>query len=219
MTFALPTDLRTSVLAIAGIADAAVEQRDGTPVVRVWLDGSRDERTVAADIRELLTEPRPGSTRPVVDSSSGRRSGLGKGLAALIPSTESASRSEDESGPRLLRSAPEPIRLDAVAVVERADGVVVRAVDTATRSAEAPALLGDLDMAVSVAVSGLLDAEPPSSVSLDVRDLGGQSVATVVLGFPDGVSKVGSAVVRAGMPFTVGMAVWAAFHDGDGPDF
>ena len=218
MTFALPTDLRTSVLAIAGIEDAAVEQRDGTPVVRVWLDGSRDERTVAADIRELLTEPRPGSTSPVVGASSGRRSGLGKGLAALIPSTASAFRDVGESGPTVLRSAAEPIRLGAVAVIERADGVIVRAADTATRSAEAPAVLGDIDMAVSVAVSGLLDVEPPTSVALDVRDLGGQSVATVLLRFPDGVSRVGSAVVQAGMPFTVGIAVWAAFHGGDGPD-
>lgn len=218
MTFALPTDLRTSVIAIAGIADAAVEQRDGTPVVRVWLDGSRDERTVAAAIRELLTEPRRRAATPVAETSPGLRSGLGRGLAALIPSTESGSRAVGGSGPRRLRSASGAIRLEAVAVIERADGVVVRASDTATRSAEAPAMLGDVDTAVAVAVSGLLDVEPASSVFVEVRDIGGQPVATVVLGFSDGERRVGSAVVWAGMPFTVGRAVWAALHSGDGSD-
>ncbi len=208
------------MLAVAGISDAAVETRDGKPVVRVWLDGSRERGDVAADIRERLAGAglrARSSVAPARRGSPPRRSGLGRGLDALIPSADDATPRAHLQSLTPLRDAADPIQLDTVSVVESAAGVVVRAEDTAGRSAEATSAIGDVAPAVAAAVAGVLDVAEPSVASVDTRDVDGESLVTVVVDLSDGTRRVGSAMGGAGFAFTVGRAVWAALHHGDGP--
>ncbi len=220
MSSASSHDLRSDVLAVAGISDAAVETRDGKPVVRVWLDGSREPDAVAADIRERLAgvglraRSSVAATRPV---PAPRRSGLGRGLDALIPAAGDGPPRAHLQPITPLRDAADPIQLDTVSVVESAAGVVVRAEDTAGRSAEVTSATGDVAPAVAAAVAGVLDVSAPSIASVDTRDVDGESLVTVVVDLPDGTRGVGSAIAGAGFAFTVGRAVWAALHHGDGP--
>lgn len=206
--------LQGAVLAVPGIAAAEVEARpDEGPLVRVWLDGTRDSDAVAADVRRVLDDAgygtdvraengKPPATPP--DGRNGRRSGLGRGLEALIPPAE----------PVQPVAAAEGLRLDMIAVEETASGTVVRAIDTAGKAAVAPVPQGNgLNAAVTATVAGLLGlGEPPKLEAVEVRDLASTPVLMVVIATSDGRRASGSAIVEAGMPFTLGRAVWAAIQ-------
>jgi hypothetical protein len=206
--------LQGEVLAVPGIAAAEVEARpDQGPFVRVWLDGTRDAAAVAADVRRVLdkagygTEEGAGSgpaAATPLDGRNGRRSGLGRGLEALIPPAE----------PAQTVVAAEGRRLDMIAVEETASGTVVRAIDNAGKAAVAPVPLGNgLNAAVTATVAGLLGlGEPPRLEAVEVRDLASSPVLMVVIATSDGRRASGSAIVEAGMPFTLGRAVWAAIQ-------
>jgi hypothetical protein len=209
-------DLRRDVLGIEGIADVVVEDREGTPVVRVWLDGSRDPDHVAAEIRSMLAASTPqGPARPAERPPMPRRTGLGRGLDSLIPAAGEATSPPVAPPLTPLRTTPDPIQLEIVAVVESALGVVVRAEDSAGRSAEVGARDGGVDQAVASAVAAIVGLPEPLLVSADVHEVASDSVVTVVLDLADGTRRVGSALARVGMPYTVGRAVWAALHFGD----
>jgi len=211
-----PRELRRDVLSVAGIADAEVDGREGTPRVRVWLDGSRDADEVAAEIRKVLAGVTRTEERTVVPerATSARRGGLGRGLDSLIPPPIEKGTAAHL---RPLRDADDPIQLDVVAVVERADGVVVRAEDTAGRSAEVSAGERDVDRAVSAAVAAVVGLDAPRGLAVESHVVDGERVVTVIVDLSDGSRRVGSAIARAGRPFTVGSAVWAALHHGGGP--
>jgi len=102
--------------------------------------------------------------------------------------------------------------LSSVRVTEGRDGVVVDAIaDDVTVSVRAAGAAGPaFDQAVVSAVAELAGATSnPLVRSVDVRDIGGTSVATVVID-EDGDRLVGSAIVEGGRAYAVGRAVWAA---------
>ncbi len=218
-------ELQTAVRAVPGISVADVEARDTNgPLVRIWLDGSRDADEVAADVRLVLGEygyaTRESILRdPEVDEPaplpvSPRRSGLGRGLDSLIPA------STDDAAPAHLKAAtplrvpPAPPRLDLVATEEKANGIAVRAVDSHGRAVIAP-INGDdeLHRAVTAAVGGLFgEPDPPRLIGFETHEVGGVAVLTCVIETANGDVGTGSAVVAAGLPFTLGNAVWSALE-------
>lgn len=220
-------ELQTAVRSVPGISVADVEARDESgPLVRVWLDGSRDADEVAADVRLVLGE-RGYATResilrdpegadeaeePATPPINPRRGGLGRGLDSLIPAAT------DDEGPAHLKVAapwhvpPAPPRLDLVATEETADGIAVRAVDSHGRAVISPINRDDeLHPAVTAAVGGLFgEPDPPRLVGFETHEVGGVAVLTCVIETAKGDVGTGSAVVAAGLPFSLGRAVWSA---------
>ena len=50
----------------------------------------------------------------------------------------------------------------------------------------------------------------PYLEAVEVREIAGESVLVVLLRLEDGTALVGSEVIRGGLPFTLGQAVWKA---------
>ncbi len=218
-------ELQTAVRAVPGISIADVEARDANgPLVRVWLDGSRDADEVAADVRLVLGEHGyatresilrdPEEDEPAAPPGSPRRSGLGRGLESLIPAPG------DDAAPAHLQVAtplhvpPAPPRLDLEATKEKADGMAVRAVDSHGRAVISPINRDDeLHPAVTAAVGGLFgEPDPPRLIGFETHEVGGVAVLTCVIETAKGDVGSGSAVVAAGLPFTLGRAVWSALE-------
>jgi len=223
-------ELQTAVRSVPGISVADVEARDENgPLVRLWLDGSRDADEVAADVRLLLGEHGYATRESILRDSdeaadevedpapppiSPRRSGLGRGLDSLIPG------SVDEDAPSHLQVATplsvssEPPRLELVATEETADGIAVRAVDSHGRAAISPINRDDeLHPAVTAAVGGLFgEPDPPRLIGFETHEVGGVAVLTCVIETAKGDVGTGSAVVAAGLPFSLGRAVWSALE-------
>jgi hypothetical protein len=203
-------ELHDAVLAVAGIAATEIEPRPGGgPFVRVWLDGARNEADVAGDVRRVLAEAgygtrgvdRPQSAQEEAEVRPPRRPGLGRGLEALIPPAEPEPATK---GPRRLR---------LVAVEETTAGTKVRAVDGGGVDVMVAAPPGaDVNAAVVAAVASLLGVAAPQLDAVEVRDMGATMVMIVVITDPSGRRASGSAIVEAGMPFTLGRAVWSAIQ-------
>ena len=116
--------------------------------------------------------------------------------------------------------AQEPVirpGLALVAVEETAGGVSVRAADSIGGVAFSPVEdTSSLNQAVVSAVGRLRRVRPlPRLAGVEVRDVNGAAVLTVVLTLADGQRAVGAALVDAGMPFTLGRAVWDALDTAD----
>jgi hypothetical protein len=209
-------ELHDAVLAVDGIAAAEIAPRsDRGPAVRVWLDGSREASSVSAEVDRLLESAgyrTPKSPKPMSSSStrstvaappgngSARRTGLGRGLEALIPAPDPDMGSRSN-------------RLEMVAVEESSAGTEVRAVDGAGRSARATVRTEkSLNAAVAETVADLLGfGAPPAVSAVEVHQLGGVSVLVVVIEV-DGRRASGSAVIESGMPFALGTALWSALR-------
>lgn len=104
------------------------------------------------------------------------------------------------------------VSLSSVGVTEGRDGVVVEALaDDVVVSVRAAGASGPaLDQAVVSAIAQLAGATSTLLIrSVDVRDIDGTSVVTVVLD-EDGDRLVGSAIVEGGRAYAVGRAVWTA---------
>ncbi len=207
-------ELHDAVVAVDGIAAAEVApQKNRGPAVRVWLDGSREAASVSADVDRLLESagyraprsrravvPSPSSPAPSPGNGIARRTGLGRGLGALIPAPDHDAGTSTN-------------RLEMIAIEESASGTVVRAVDGNGRSAVAPVRNDkSLNRAVAQTVAGLLGfADAPALVAVEVHQLGGSSVLVVVIDI-DGRRASGSAVIESGMPFALGTALWWALR-------
>ena len=202
--------LEKLVAELPGIAGVEVDIRnDGSPHVRVWLDGSATSEQVGDEIQRILAETggavEPRSAEPL------RRGGLGRTLGELL-------EANGDSVPLPLHS-PTPVpasvavgRLLLVAVEETASGVAVRVADSRQGIAFAPVdEPSSLNHAVTAAVARLHEHRPvPTLEAVEVREIAGQSVLTVLLVQDDGSPLVGSEVIRGGLPFTLGQAVWKA---------
>lgn len=190
-------------MAISGIANVAVEPREGTPVVRVWLDGTRQADEVAEDVTALLGASGPGEgadgDRP---SRTGRRGGLGRGLDALLAAPER-------------RSSVGGV-LETLSVLEDADGVRVRAITSDGRSSETEIRDGDEHGAVAGVVAAVAGFAAPRSLAVDLHRVGDVPVVTVVLELDDGDRVAGAALTHDGSPYDVGCAVWAALRSAGG---
>ena len=195
---------------LRGVANVEVDTRDdGSPHVRVWLDGSATSEQVGDEIQRILaTVDEVVEARP---AESGRRSGLGRGLGELL-------EANGESVPMPLRppvpSQPPVARrtLLLVAIEETTAGVSVRVADSERGIALAPVEDPDsLNEAVTAAVAGLHEYRPmPVLEAVEIREIAGESVLTVLLRLDDGRALAGSEVIHGGHPFTLGQAVWKA---------
>lgn len=211
-------ELRDLIARLAGIGDVEVDLReDGTPHLRIWLDGSVPADEVGAEVREMVASTRSGNkgAAAIADAepSRTRRTGLGKDLGELLTANG------DTSAPSLLipasaESAQSPKKgLALVAVEETAGGISVRAADSGGGIAFSPVEdPRSLNQAIVSAVARLHQERPlPRLAGVEIRDVDGSPVLTVVLAFSGGRRSVGAALVDGGMPFTLGRAVWEAF--------
>jgi hypothetical protein len=212
------TRLQNLVGDIRGVARVEVDIRDdGSPHIRVWLDGSVTSNSVGAEIQEILAsvQPQPQKREQV----SVRRSGLGRGLNELLAANGDVQplphfQPAVQPGPE---PEPEPVavpraHLALVAVEESAGGIAVRVADSNRVVAFSPVEdTRSLNQAVTSAVARLRQHRPaPRLEGVEVREIGGEPTLTAVLLLDGGKKAVGAEIVRAGLPFTLGRAVWQA---------
>lgn len=181
--------LREDLQSVPGVASAKLDGDAMTPTgVRVQLSPGVDAAVVGDEVQRVL-------------SLHGLRSEVSEG--AIDPGPVEAPVDHATSA---------DAKLSSIRVTEGRDGVVVEAfADDVAVSARAAGASGPaLDQAVVSAVAQLIGAaSTPLIRSVDVRDIGGTSVVTVVID-EDGDRLVGSAIVEGGRAYAVGRAVWTA---------
>lgn len=180
--------LRDDLLNVRGVESAHLDGDETAPTgVRVHLAAGVDTDAVGDEVKRVLL-------------LHGLRSEVGEDAAVPVPVAPVVSdRSSDPT-------------LTFVRVTEGRDGVTVEAAaGDATVSVRAAGASGPaFDQAVVWAVSELAGATSmPLVRSVDVRDIGGVSVVTVVID-EAGERLVGSAIVEGGRAYAVGRAVWTA---------
>ncbi len=181
--------LRDDLLSVPGVASAQLDGDAMTPTgVQVQLSPGADATVAGEEVQRVL-------------SLHGLRSEVSEGATDLGPIE-----------PPIVRATSAEATLSSVRVAEGRDGVVVEALadDVAVSVRAAGASGPALDQAVVSAVAKLAGAASnPLVRSVDVRDIGGTSVVTVVID-EDGDRLVGSAIVEGGRAYAVGRAVWTA---------
>ncbi len=181
--------LRDDLLNVPGVESAQLDGDAMAPTgVRVHLAPGVDAAAVGDEVQRVL-------------SLHGLRSEVGVNAVASRPSAATAV--DRASGGSALVS---------VRVTEGRDGVFVEALaDGVTVSVRAAGAAGPaFDQAVVSAVGELAGATSnPLVRSVDLRDIGGTSVVTVVID-EAGDRLVGSSIVEGGRAYAVGRAVWAA---------
>ncbi len=185
--------LRDDLLSLPGVESADLDGDEMAPSgVRVRLAPGTDVATVGEEVRRVL-------------ALHGLRSEVGVEPASPDGSPRAA------SGPPATGDAP--VRtLEKIRVDEGRDGVVVEAFagDETAEMRAAGRSEPALDQAVVGAVAAVAGAPSvPLIRSVDVRELGGTRVVTVMID-ENGDRLVGSAVFEGGRAYAVGRAVWAA---------
>ncbi len=183
-------DLYDLITAVDGVGGVEIDLReDGRPHVRVWLDGTVPAPEVSEKVRAAV-DTAPDS--PAVGQAPSRDT-LGRELPETLQTTPAES-------------------LALIAVEETAGGVSVRAADSGGGLAFSPvADPRSINQAIVNAVARLRQERPlPRLGGVEIRDVSGQAVLTVVLVFADDTRAVGAALVKGGMPFTLGKAAWEA---------
>ena len=128
-------------------------------------------------------------------SRSTRRSGLGRGLEALIPSTTFELTANG---------------IELVAIEDRPAGTLVRVVDRTGRAALADVGSASINTAVIGAVAELLGhSTAPTLVSAQIREIAGTPVLVAVVEV-QGRRVSGSAVIEAGASLAFATAIWHA---------
>ena len=181
--------LRDDLLSVPGVVSAQLDGDAMAPAgVRVHLSPGVDAASVGDEVQRVL-------------SLHGLRSEVG--VTPEVPAPG------DVMAVDLPTTGPS---LTSVRVTEGRDGVLVEAlaggvtVPVRAAGAAGPAF----DQAVVSAVAELAGAATaPLIRSVDLRDIGGTSVVTVVID-EAGDQLVGSAIVEGGRAYAVGRAVWAA---------
>ncbi len=185
--------LRDDLLSLPGVESADLDGDEMAPSgVRVRLAPGTDVATVGEEVRRVL-------------ALHGLRSEVGVEPASPDGSPRAT------SGPPATGDAP--VRtLEKIRVDEGRDGVVVEAFagDETAEMRAAGRSEPALDQAVVGAVAAVAGAPSvPLIRSVDVRELGGTRVVTVMID-ENGDRLVGSAVFEGGRAYAVGRAVWAA---------
>ncbi len=218
--------LRDELLAVAGVADAEVDGPEDTPSgVRVRLAPEADPEIVGQAVQRILSShgvrsrvgppfveatgppPPPGAPGEVVamadfESSEVRRRGR--------PGND-----ENTEAPRAVLLSPvvTAVTLEALAVQETKDGVLVTAAASDGRQATRRARWtgGGLDEAVIAAVAELAGEEaPPLVIGVQQGEIDETQIVSVLLERGDGRRVVGAAIVEAGAPFALARAAWVA---------
>lgn len=203
--------IRRQLDGIAGVAELDIDLReDGLPRVRVQLDGTRSRSEVGEEIRRRLAEADPTGTVGNV-----RRGGLGRGLSDILAADAETEPPRQLQPPKTVDSPVATPKLTLVAIEETVGGISVRAADSAGGLAFSPVEdERSINQAVVFAVGRLRRERPlPRLVGVEIREVSGAPVLTVVLQRADGSRAVGAALVERGMPFTLGTAVWEALSD------
>ena len=208
-------ELEEFLAGIDGVADIVVDLReDGMPRLRVWLDGSVPADEVGEELKRAVAAVQ--SSAETSPSMPERKVGLGRGLSDIL-----AADGQKNAPSQLLPNGATdeetlPV-LALVAVEETAGGISVRASDSHGGIAFSPVEdPRSLNQAVVSAVARLRQERPvPRLAGVEIRDVSGDPVLTVVLVFADGRRAVGAALVTGGMPFTLGRAVWEAIGSAD----
>ncbi len=187
--------LRDDLLSLPGVESAQLDGDAMAPTgVRVHLAPGVDAGVVGDEVQRVL-------------SLHGLRSEVGEGVKAPAPAPAPAPDEVAVVVQTSVRSA-----LTSVRVTEGRDGVFVEALaDGVTVSVRAAGAAGPaFDQAVVSAVAELAGATTsPLIRSVDLRDVGGTSVVTVVID-EAGDALVGSSIMDGGRAYAVGRAVWAA---------
>ncbi|MDJ0923137.1 MAG: hypothetical protein QNJ77_01140 [Acidimicrobiia bacterium] len=208
---AQPALLEEMVGDLPGVSAAEVDLRDdGSPHIRVWLNGSVTSEEVGEQIQSILESLEAGvSAEPGIPA---RRVGLGRGLGELLEENGQAEVPPHFSGLGGQPGARTVPGLVLVAVEETAGGVSVRVADSEGGIAFSPVENPtSLNQAVTAAVARLLQHRPaPRLDGVEVRTIADEMVLTVVLVLDDGGKVAGAELVRGGLPFTLGRAVWKA---------
>jgi hypothetical protein len=211
-----PAELEELLASVAGVADIEVDLReDGSPHLRIWLDGSVPAEEVGEEVKIAMAAAR--SSVGTGSSEPDRKVGLGRGLGEILAADEGTTP-PSHFHPDVLEPEEEPPpNLALVAVEETAGGISVRAADSNGGIAFSPVEdPRSLNQAVVSAVARLRQERPvPRLAGVEIRDVSGDPVLTVVLTFADGRRSVGAALVEGGMPFTLGRAVWEAIGSSD----
>lgn len=184
-------------------------RQDGSPHVRVRLDGTASSEQVGDEVQRILATAdsiaEPSMREPV------RRGGLGRSLGEVLQANGNSAALPLPSPAAVPRSAPMRSLL-LVAVEETGAGVSVRVADSERGIALSPVKdPNSLNEAVTAAVARLHQYKPtPYLEAVEMRKIAGESVLVVLLRLEDGSALVGSEVIRGGLPFTLGQAVWKA---------
>jgi hypothetical protein len=185
--------LRDDLLSLPGVESAQLDGDAMAPTgVRVHLAPGVDVAVVGDEVQRVL-------------SLHGLRSEVGEGSIPPAPAP-----APDEVA--VVVQASVRSALTSVRVTEGRDGVFVEALaDGVTVSVRAAGAAGPaFDQAVVSAVAELAGATTsPLIRSVDLRDVGGTSVVTVVID-EAGDALVGSSIMDGGRAYAVGRAVWAA---------
>jgi hypothetical protein len=205
-------DLRDELASIPGVSDAEITITDDErPTAVVWLDGTRGDEEVRTTIEALL-----GQSIPVVHSDEEpppKRSGLGKGLDALLPGAENDPVPAQLLGDDGARAAAQARGgfIDRVAVVEDHGAVVVEVEDRLGNTYRS--VVGDggsIDSAVLDAVRQLVGA--PDDLAADIVEVALDRPDLVIVEVTDGKRKAaGIAHIGFGRPYAVARAAHQAF--------
>lgn len=208
-------ELEEFLAAIDGVADIVVDLReDGLPHLRVWLDGSVAAEEVGEELKRAVAAVQSAAT--TATSAPERKVGLGRGLSDIL-AADGQTNPPSQLLPDGATDEELVPALALVAVEETAGGISVRAGDSNGGVAFSPVEdPRSLNQAVVSAVARLRQERPaPRLAGVEIRDVSGDPVLTVVLVFADGRRAVGAALVTGGMPFTLGRAVWEAIGSAD----
>ena len=220
--------LRDELLSLPGVADAEVEiEADGTvPAnVRVRLHPEADPRLVGSDVQRVLAshgmrsrvtgdeppaapvEARPPSAapappRPVTPPP------VPEPALAATPPAEPMPIPAEPIGAGLAAT------LASLTVEESQDGVSVVATATDGRrfSQRTIAESDAVATAVVAVVGALAEGRPPRLLTTMLGSAEGTEVVTVLVERVDGTRIAGASVVKAGRPYAVARATWAALR-------
>ncbi len=198
-------ELRRAVRSLPGVTDAEVRENiDGPPTVRVWTDGTRSNEEIQRAVERLAADFGRTEQRPA-----GRRSGLGRGLDETLPDAFAAPDPSHMVTVEDTGGVPGEARFTKLAIEESANDIEVRAIDGEGREAGVAVGPGPdgLTTAVATAVALLRGFPPPSNVTVNTREVDGETVVTVLVELPSGERAAGASLVTGGLPFTVGRAV------------
>jgi hypothetical protein len=229
-------DLRLALQALPGVAEIDLSSEAGEPRVRVYLEESADAGSVAAAVRGVL-EPRGLRAKETPASMDvGTTTIEDEGTADtpkppmdrrvrpsnVVPVTQPRSGVDG-----LLRIGGLPAngdvakfpvaagKLERIAIEATADGFTVRAVDSLGRDTTMGVGEGEgaLDVAIVSAVARLIGyPDAPRVVALNLQEMDGSSVMSVVIESPMGQRFAGAVVADASLPFALGQATWMALE-------
>lgn len=210
--------LRAELLSLPGVAAADVDGEGEVPSnVRVRLHPEADPRAVGADVQRVLAAH--GMRSRVTGDDAPAEPPLSPPVEAVLPSPPPI----PPPLPEPPASAPDPVTLPepgaavalaSLTVEESADGVTVIATagDGRRFSQRAAASAEAVAGAVVLAVGALAEGRPPRLLAATLGITDGTEVATVLVERSDGTRLAGACVVRAGRPYAIARATWAALR-------